>query len=468
MSESETNPDSAAQPTEDSSAGGIVITGGPGSASSSNEPSVPEPEVEQEAETEAEPDGDVDAAAETEADEVEPPEPSVDDEPADPDADVDVGDETDDEPAGESESESAVSAGGAAADAESDDSVPAEAAAEVEEQSVSEDHAEEEVSEPVPEADVETDTDTEATPDGDADSETDAVEDTDDESGVESEPAEAVEKETKATADGEESDDGVAFDDISGTPQTFSAAIKAGTLSNLLDSIDALVEECKVRVSRDGVYIRAVDAANVAMVDGSLDASAFEQFEASPGILGLTLGKLMDAVNLANKSDLIFFKFDSETRKLHIETDGLEYTMALLDPDTIRKEPEIPDLDLPTTVTLEAAKLSRAIKATDMVSDHISISTSMRDGGVLLMGGEGDVDDVELELGPEDLIDENISSEAKSLFSLDYMKDMNRAIPGGAEVTIDVGNEFPLKLRYEQDEASCRVEYMLAPRIQSD
>jgi proliferating cell nuclear antigen len=45
---------------------------------------------------------------------------------------------------------------------------------------------------------------------------------------------------------------------------------------------------------------------------------------------------------------------------------------------------------------------------------------------------------------------------------------MNKAIPSDAEVTMELGEEFPVKLHFEFAEGLGQVTYMLAPRIQSD
>jgi proliferating cell nuclear antigen len=44
---------------------------------------------------------------------------------------------------------------------------------------------------------------------------------------------------------------------------------------------------------------------------------------------------------------------------------------------------------------------------------------------------------------------------------------MNRAIPADAEVTVELGEEFPVKLHFDIAEGEGTVTYMLAPRIQS-
>jgi proliferating cell nuclear antigen len=245
----------------------------------------------------------------------------------------------------------------------------------------------------------------------------------------------------------------------------FNAIVSASTLRTAIDSVGVLVDECKIHLDEDGIRIRAVDPANVGMVDLELDADAFESYEADGGVIGVNLSRMDDIAGMASSGDLIHLDLDEETRKLHISMDGLEYTLALIDPDSIRQEPDIPDLDLPANVVLEGNDIDRAVRAADMVSDHIALGVDATEE-TFYVEAEGDTDDVYLELGREDLIDLS-AGEARSLFSLDYLKDMNKAIPKDAEVELELGEEFPVKLHYEVAEGLGDVTYMLAPRIQS-
>ncbi|GAB3690259.1 DNA polymerase sliding clamp [Salinarchaeum chitinilyticum] len=246
----------------------------------------------------------------------------------------------------------------------------------------------------------------------------------------------------------------------------FKAIVDAETLGDALDAVSVLVEECKIHLEEDGLAIRAVDPANVGMVDLELDASAFESYEADGGLIGVDLSRLQDIAGMADKGQLIELELDEETRKLHTQIDGLEYTLALIDPDSIRQEPDIPDLDLSAEIVLEGADIDRAVTAADMVSDHIALGVDA-DEELFYVDAEGDTDDVHFELDPADLIGLE-AGEAHSLFSLDYLGDIQKAIPGDAEVTVELGEEFPVKLHFEIAEGQGRVTYMLAPRIQSD
>ena len=246
----------------------------------------------------------------------------------------------------------------------------------------------------------------------------------------------------------------------------FKAIVGASTFQDALDSVSVLVDECKIRLNEEELSIRAVDPANVGMVDLTLEAAAFESYDADGGVIGVNLARLEDIAGMANSGDLIHLELDEETRKLHIEIDGLSYTLALIDPDSIRQEPDIPDLDLASEIVVEGAQLDRGIKAADMVSDHIRLRVDETDEAFFIEA-EGDTDDVNLKLDREDLI-ALTAGPADSLFSLDYLKDMNKAIPSDAEVTVELGEEFPVKLHYGFAEGLGTVTFMLAPRIQSD
>ncbi|MUV90515.1 DNA polymerase sliding clamp [Halapricum sp. CBA1109] len=246
----------------------------------------------------------------------------------------------------------------------------------------------------------------------------------------------------------------------------FNAIVSATTLQSALDSVSVLVDECKIHLEADGLQIRAVDPANVGMVDLTLDAAAFESYEADGGLIGVNLSRLEDIAGMADSDQLIHLELDEETRKLHIAIDGLEYTLALINPDSIRQEPDLPDLDLSAQIVLEGRDIDRAVKASDMVSDHIALGVDA-DADLFYVDAEGDTDDVHFELAAADLIDLQ-AGDARSLFSLDYLKDMNKAIPKDAEVTMELGQEFPVKMHFEIAEGQGNVTYMLAPRVQSD
>lgn len=246
----------------------------------------------------------------------------------------------------------------------------------------------------------------------------------------------------------------------------FEAIITADRLEPALEAVSTIVDECKIRLSEDGLTIRAVDPSNVGMCRVSVDADAFESFRAQAGVIGVNLERLEDVVGMADGGELVHLALDPATRKLEIAVGKLSYTLSLIDPDSIRQEPDLPDLELPARVVCEGRVISQAVSAADLCSDHISLGCD-EDAAVFYAEAMGDTDDVRIDLGRDDVIELEPGA-AHSLFSLDYLDDMEAAIDSGAEVALNIGEEFPVRMAFERADSHVSVVFMLAPRISSE
>jgi len=301
-----------------------------------------------------------------------------------------------------------------------------------------------------------------------------------------------VEESTVSTTASTTDDPGI---DTESEPDTQSlrAAAPAEDVKHLFEPAARLVDECRVHLSASGVEIRAADRSNVAMVDVQADPELFHSFEATEGTLGVPLDRLLSAIGMADSNtSLVEFHLNYETRKLMVVVDGIEYSMALLDPNTIRKEPDIPDFDPPASGELDASVLKQGIKATDMVADECLLRAN-RATESLTISASGDTDGVEYVLertddglesfamddswqAPSDNPDEpstdgrpdSLPDEAvQSSFSLDYLKDMRSVFPNEGTLEFTIGDNLPLDLAFSLAEESVDVQYLLAPRIQS-
>jgi len=251
---------------------------------------------------------------------------------------------------------------------------------------------------------------------------------------------------------------------------SFDAIVGNDPVDQLVDSVGALVDEFRLHLSEEQIRVVAVDPANVAMADVTLNAAAFESFEATGGTLGIPLSKtggFEDTVGIANGGDLIWLALNEQTRTLSIEIDTHEVELALIDPDSIRQDPEIPDIQLPGYVALEAADLKRAVKIADKYADRIQIAGN-EDDQLFRIVAEGDTDTYSCEFDADDRVAADRIPDASSLFSADYLKAVTKAIPSGAEVHLYWGSEFPVRLEYGFADGHGEVETVISPRIATD
>lgn len=244
----------------------------------------------------------------------------------------------------------------------------------------------------------------------------------------------------------------------------FKASIDIDLLRDSIAALSVIVEEVRLKITPDGISVKAVDAANVAMVIFDLKSSAFESYAASETEIGLDLTKLTDILAIVDKKTMADLELNDEHQKLLINFSGLTYTLSLLDPSTIRTEPRIPQLDLPARVTLSGQELRKAVKAAEKISDHITLGVS---GNMFFMEAKGDTDSVRLEMDSSQLIDLK-SGDACSLFSLDYLMNISKPAGKASEVVLSLGRDFPILVYFGMAGGAGTVTFLLAPRIESD
>jgi len=257
--------------------------------------------------------------------------------------------------------------------------------------------------------------------------------------------------------------------DALGTPtSSFHAIVDADAIQTAVTLVDTLFSECHLYLNEDGLRMTGIDPATVASIDLTLDSEAFEVYETSGIHTGIDLARFKDVIGMADNGQPIAFDLADETRTLEIRIGGLKYTLGLIDPETIRQPPDAPTggFDFAGEAIVDATDLDRAVQAADMVSDHLALGIDA-DGEAFYIEAEGDTDDVSLELSTDDLVDLT-PGEAHSLFSLDYLTAIDRAIPRNLEVELRLGIEQPATITCEFADGAGLVEFFVAPRISSN
>ncbi|HOT95413.1 MAG TPA: DNA polymerase sliding clamp, partial [Methanoregulaceae archaeon] len=122
--------------------------------------------------------------------------------------------------------------------------------------------------------------------------------------------------------------------------------------------------------------------------------------------------------------------------------------------------------ELPGQVVLDGTTLANAIKAAGVVSDKIALGIDP-EARVFYMEAEGDTENIRLELGAADLLSLT-ETKARSLFSIDYLKDMSKTMGRSERVEIGIGVDHPVRFSFEIANGAGRVVYLLAPRIEAD
>jgi len=270
-------------------------------------------------------------------------------------------------------------------------------------------------------------------------------------------------------------------------------AIKAKTLREFLKQLAALQDEFILEFEDWGVHAKIVDSAHVAMLDISMDKSAFLLYavKGNPHIY-IDIDDMLRWSKQAKEDDDIHMRFEPETYK---NKNGDEYTelrmriayryfryskrVDFADKQGIG-EPKAPHLNLPVTFTIPRMFVVESLKAVGDLSDHITIKTS-EDGVDFCCNREDNGETLDCDIGKHFLdefkeippshekeIDHRTKDfKYKSMFPCDYLENIMKAIKSEM-VTLNVGNDYPIEIRSVWAGGRGKSMYLLAPRVESE
>jgi len=235
-------------------------------------------------------------------------------------------------------------------------------------------------------------------------------------------------------------------------------------LKAITRAMAALVSEARWHFKEEGLHSRAVDPANVAMVIVDVSRENMEAYSIDEEtVVGVDVNRIYDIAKSIKKNELVELQVEDETR-LKVKFGSVEYRVTLIDPAAIRKEPKIPQLDLPAKIVLDAGEFKKAITAADKISDHVVFRS---DETGFYIEAEGDVDKITFHMSDAELIEFN-KAEARSMFSIEYLKEFCKVAGSGDLLTIHLGTNYPVRLVFDVADGKVRVEYILAPRIEAE
>jgi proliferating cell nuclear antigen len=241
-----------------------------------------------------------------------------------------------------------------------------------------------------------------------------------------------------------------------------SVVVKGEILRTISKAVASLVSDCRVHFAPDKLYIRAVDSSNVAMVTVDVPKESFEEYNIqSEQVYGVDIQRIAEISKIINANDNVTLNFTNGY--MHIRAGTMEYSVALIDPEAIRKEPKTPELKLPAKITLSADRFKKAIEAADKIADSILLKKTQDSFQII---ARGDSEKITISLPPTELVEFTGEGEAKSLFNLELVKEFFKITDSSTPATIELGTNYPAIFSFLLNKGKVQVRYFLAPRIE--
>lgn len=237
---------------------------------------------------------------------------------------------------------------------------------------------------------------------------------------------------------------------------------EAKSIKSIVDSLAKLVDEVAITITSDGLSLKALDPARVALIDVMLPATSFLEYEVNEETtLGISMANLVKLLTRLKKGDRfeLFAEEDYVGVVIHA---AIKRTYKFRNLEV--QVPEIPEASLDFVVEAQvlADAIKHAIKDAEAVSDTLEFEA--KDDQALYMRGVGaTVAETKLTRDMPALIDLNVKEPAKSAYSIEYLKNVV-ALTKIAEATIvKFSSDAPIYLEFALA-GEGRVKFLLAPK----
>jgi proliferating cell nuclear antigen len=230
--------------------------------------------------------------------------------------------------------------------------------------------------------------------------------------------------------------------------------------------ISELVTEAKFKVTKNGLELVAMDAANVAMVIFNMLSTCFTQYEVKDDEeIAINLNNLKQILRRAKGDDILTLETEESRLKVQMKSNTMRsFTIPTLEIES--KEQRVPELSFPYSIEMESSLLIDSMDDVSVVAESV---TFLGEKGQMSIKAEGDLSKAFIEIKPNDtiIIKADIDDKFKSKYSLEYLKKMVAAGKLVERATLKFNTDYPLKLEYKLID-KLMIAFILAPRVDND
>ncbi len=232
-------------------------------------------------------------------------------------------------------------------------------------------------------------------------------------------------------------------------------------LKTSFDAISSIVDEVQMHADEEGLRLDALDRSHITFVHLELKKALFDEYQCEePTKINVDTDELMKVLRRAKSDDMVELTVDEGNLILILEGEARRtFKVRLIDIEY--EAPNPPQLEYPTEFEVPFTLLKDSIQDIGIVSPKIALHVNK---DKFTASAEGDLGDAHIEY----LHGEKIEEDAKSVFSLEKVKEMLKADKFSESAVIRMGNDMPLNLSLQMASDDGELSFLLAPRIETD
>lgn len=235
---------------------------------------------------------------------------------------------------------------------------------------------------------------------------------------------------------------------------------KIKNFKDVLVNAEYFLEEIKFELDNDGIRFRGLDKSHVAFLGMNISIDYFDVFDIDePCSCIVDTQELLKVLKRAKNDDKLIFSFNESDLKLQFIKNDVKRNFKIRQVDMEYDSPQRPNIEYPITFDVNYKQLIDGVKDAELYNDKVTLKTNEYE---LLLISNGDFGDYKSTIP----LLENVGN-YDSTFSINWLNKIFKINNLSENITVNMGSDMPLLLEFE-DDLGLKVEFLLAPRIETD
>ncbi|MEM4576781.1 MAG: proliferating cell nuclear antigen (pcna) [Candidatus Nezhaarchaeales archaeon] len=234
----------------------------------------------------------------------------------------------------------------------------------------------------------------------------------------------------------------------------------------IVEALSSLIDEGTIKISEEGLRLRAMDPSKIAMIDFEMPRDAFDEYQCDGEMtIGLNFDELNKIVKRGSAKEKVQLEVPPGSARLKVILKGKasrSFSIPLIDLEY--EELPTPTLSFNVKATVMADTFEEALKDVELVSDYVKLEGRPN---AIVVRGQSDKGEVEATLTAETgaLLELDLKEESVASYSLEYLMDMLKANKAAEVATLEFSTNMPLSLTFPIPGGGT-IRYYLAPRLE--
>lgn len=232
----------------------------------------------------------------------------------------------------------------------------------------------------------------------------------------------------------------------------------------IVDAMKAAYElvkdEVTFKIGKEGIVLRAMDPANVAMVVMDIKKAAFDDYKVeNDSFIGVNMERFMQVLRRSKKADTVDMKVSGgKMELLYAGANKRRFSIPLLALES-GPRPE-PNLTFAVKAEVDSKIFREAVEDASVVNDAMTLVAANKE---LRLLAQGDLGDVETVIRKDEGLNEiEMQENARAKYSTEYLGKIARTRVGDT-AALAFKSDYPLMVQFS--EGNVAVAFILAPRM---